>query len=219
MSRAWMPLYVGDYLRDTRDLSTLQHGAYLLLIMHYWQHGALPSEEGQLAAIAGLTPASWRRIGTTIKAKFGENWTHKRIEVELAKADRALMQRRHAGRNGGLRSGVARAVAQGEAIIAAQARAKRALALRGSGNEASAQAEGKPPRTNHNHRIISSSLSEAAGAREEDGGAAAQGVKPVCQWSRQELDALFARRQGAAGEAAPPVPPPPDPPSNERSGA
>jgi uncharacterized protein YdaU (DUF1376 family) len=38
MSRAWMPLYVGDYPRDTRDLDALQHGACLLLIMHYWQH-------------------------------------------------------------------------------------------------------------------------------------------------------------------------------------
>jgi DNA-binding transcriptional regulator YdaS (Cro superfamily) len=26
-----MPLYVGDHLRDTRDLNTLQHGAYLCI--------------------------------------------------------------------------------------------------------------------------------------------------------------------------------------------
>ena len=62
MGRAWMPLYVGDYLRDTRDLNTLQHGAYLLLIMHYWQHDALPSDDARLAAITGLSVAQWRRV-------------------------------------------------------------------------------------------------------------------------------------------------------------
>src|SRR4029077_12691555 len=31
-----------------RDLNTLQHGAYLLLIMHYWQHDALPSDDARL---------------------------------------------------------------------------------------------------------------------------------------------------------------------------
>ena len=70
MGRAWLPLYVGDYLRDTRDLNTLQHGAYLLLIMHYWQHDGLPSDDARLAAIAGLTVAQWRRIREPVQAKF-----------------------------------------------------------------------------------------------------------------------------------------------------
>jgi hypothetical protein len=220
MGRAWMPLYVGDYLRDTRDLNTLQHGAYLLLIMHYWQHDALPTDDARLAAIAGLPVAQWRRIREPVQAKFSEGWRHKRIEAELAKLDRAVMQRRLAGRSGGIRSGIARAVAQGEAIIRAQAEGQRALARSASGREAAGEAEGKQPRTNHNQRVISSSVSSS-----DNGSAPAKPAerkpadyKPANQWSRQELDALFARRTGADGADAPASTPSPDTPSNPETG-
>jgi uncharacterized protein YdaU (DUF1376 family) len=219
MGRAWMPLYVGDYLRDTRDLNTLQHGAYLLLIMHYWQHDALPADDARLAAIAGLSVAQWRRIREPVQAKFSEGWRHKRIEAELAKLDRVVMQRRLAGRSGGIKSGIARAVAQGEAIIRAQAQGKRALHRNPSEPEALAQAERRQPRTNHNHRIVSSSSSQNGVAAEQsfipagpsepvDKGAASnerEGSpgKPANQWSRQELDALFARRRPAGSADAP----------------
>ena len=197
MGRAWMPLYVGDYLRDTRDLNTLQHGAYLLLIMHYWQHDALPTDDARLAAITGLPVAQWRRIREPVQAKFSEGWKHKRIEAELAKTDRALMQRRRAGRSGGIKSGIARAVTQGEAIIRAEAQAKRALHGNSSGPEAGGQAERQQPRTNHNQRSISSSENHVAPGKPES-------RKPANQWSRQELDALSARR-GVAGRAAAPA--------------
>ena len=221
MGRAWLPLYVGDYLRDTRDLNTLQHGAYLLLIMHYWQHDALPTDDARLAAITGLSVAQWRRIREPVQAKFSEGWKHKRIEAELAKADRAFMQRRLAGRSGGVKSGIARAVAQGEAIIRAQADAKRALARSPSGREAGGQAAGKQPRTNHNHRFESSSAASEipAGSCNPIGeeGARNEGApgKPANQWSRQELDALFARRiAGNADAAAQAI----DTPSNPETG-
>jgi uncharacterized protein YdaU (DUF1376 family) len=207
MGRAWMPLYVGDYLRDTRDLNTLQHGAYLLLIMHYWQHNALPADDARLAAITGLSVAQWRRIREPVQAKFAPGWKHKRIEAELAKVDRAFVQRRLAGRNGGIKSGIARAVAQGEAIIRAEAEGKRALARNRSEPEAGGQAERERPRTNHN-QIISSSSSSASFESSSK-------KKPANQWSRAELDALFARRTVADGAEAPARPPDaPDAPSN-----
>lgn len=60
MSRPWMPLYVGNYIADTQHLTTLEHGAYMLLLMHYWMHGELPSDEKRLSLVAKLDPKSWQ---------------------------------------------------------------------------------------------------------------------------------------------------------------
>lgn len=38
-SDVWMPIYCGDYLKDTSDLSLAEHGAYFKLMMAYWQKG------------------------------------------------------------------------------------------------------------------------------------------------------------------------------------
>lgn len=86
MTRPWMPFYVADYLGDTRHLSTLEHGAYLLLIFHYWQRGSLPDDDGRLATIAGLSAEEWGRCRPTIAEFFGPGWTHRRIDDELAAA-------------------------------------------------------------------------------------------------------------------------------------
>ena len=73
MSRAdaWMPLYIGDYMGDTAHLSTEQHGAYLLLLMHQWRRGSIPTDEASLAQITRSTPARWRnRIAPVVMAFF-----------------------------------------------------------------------------------------------------------------------------------------------------
>lgn len=86
MKRQWMPLYVPDYRADTAHLGALEHGAYLLLIMHYWLTGGLPDDEKQLSRIACTTDTEWRRCRPVIEKFFEPGWKHRRIEKELAKA-------------------------------------------------------------------------------------------------------------------------------------
>lgn len=93
MSPPWMPLYVADYLGDTGHLSTIEHGAYLLLIMHYWQTGSLPDDERKLARIARMTGEQWDDVRDTMADMFGPGWTHKRIDAELTHADQVISKR------------------------------------------------------------------------------------------------------------------------------
>lgn len=96
MKRLWMPLYVPDYRADTAHLGALEHGAYLLLIMHYWLTGGLPADDKQLARIACTTDAEWRRCKPIIEKFFEPSWKHGRIERELAKAAEISDKRRGA---------------------------------------------------------------------------------------------------------------------------
>jgi uncharacterized protein YdaU (DUF1376 family) len=111
MSPPWMPWYWGDYHKDTQDLDTTQHGAYMLLIGHYWQHGGLPDCDRELATIAKLSEYKWKKMRETIAKKFKENWRHKRIDAELLKAEHKIIQRSIAGARGGFATAIARAKA------------------------------------------------------------------------------------------------------------
>lgn len=96
MNRTWMPLHIADYLADTGHLSALEHGAYLLLIMHYWKDGRLPADERMLARLAKLTSEQWAESRDMLAALFVEGWRHKRIDEELAKADAIISKRKAA---------------------------------------------------------------------------------------------------------------------------
>jgi uncharacterized protein YdaU (DUF1376 family) len=108
MNRPWMPLYVGDYLGDTGHLTTTQHEAYLLLMMHYWRKGELPDDDRQLSKITKLPLKTWCDYRTTLQDFFYEGWKHKRIDAELAKMVRVSEKRAIAGQKGGLGSALAR---------------------------------------------------------------------------------------------------------------
>lgn len=89
---AWMPIYWGDYAKDTGHLSATHHGAYLMLLKHYWTHAApLPADDAQLWRIACADSLTqWRKIRGVVLAFFEERdglLHHDRVERELAKAE------------------------------------------------------------------------------------------------------------------------------------
>lgn len=95
----YMPLYVADYLADAAHLTTFQHGAYLLLIMTYWQRGQpLPNDDAKLARICRMTAREWARNREVLSDFFAideHEWKHKRIAHELARvADKSLKAKR-----------------------------------------------------------------------------------------------------------------------------
>lgn len=86
----WMPIYIGDYLADTGHLTTEEHGAYLLLMFHYWRKGPLPADERRLSSIAGIAGDAWSNAWAMLKHSFVEAEDgllhHKRIDHELKEA-------------------------------------------------------------------------------------------------------------------------------------
>jgi uncharacterized protein YdaU (DUF1376 family) len=97
-ARPWMPLFVADYLADTGHLSTVEHGAYLLLIMHYWANGGLPTDDQQLRNIAKLSSHNWKKIRGTLQKLFDADWRHKRIDAELKRTEEISEKRSKAAK-------------------------------------------------------------------------------------------------------------------------
>lgn len=85
----WMPIDIGAYLGDTMHLRAAEHGAYFLLLMHYWRNGPLPDDDSKLSGIARMTREEWGEIAPTIREFFTleDGRLHqKRADDERAKA-------------------------------------------------------------------------------------------------------------------------------------
>jgi uncharacterized protein YdaU (DUF1376 family) len=97
----YMPLYVADYLADAAHLTAMQHGAYLLMLMTYWQRGkGLPTDDVQLARIARMGRKEWNANKVELRAFFYEEENllkHGRVEAELAKVQAKSLKCKKAG--------------------------------------------------------------------------------------------------------------------------
>jgi uncharacterized protein YdaU (DUF1376 family) len=103
---AWMPLYWGDYFKDTLHLTLEQHGAYLLLIGAYWQRGrALPDDDSFFAAVTKSSTKKWKMVRPKVEGFFQiseGHWRHERIEKELLRSSERQKSAIANGRAGGL---------------------------------------------------------------------------------------------------------------------
>ena len=192
MNRPWMPLYVGDYLGDTGHLTTTQHGAYLLLMMHYWRKGELPDDDRQLSKIAKLPLRAWCEYRATLQDFFYDGWKHKRIDAELERMMRVSAKRAIAGQKGGLGSALARMKLENSTRSRSSLlpSPSRAIAAPASAHAA----DGVDHSHSHSHQSLSSgkaSSAESPGPQEPP--AAGRAKKPAVIVS-PELAAYVARR-------------------------
>ena len=66
-----MMFYVGDYIASTTHLSTVEHGAYLLILFHYWRTQTAPADDdSRLARIARLSLSEWDSVSVTVRSFF-----------------------------------------------------------------------------------------------------------------------------------------------------
>lgn len=81
--------HIGDYLRDTEELSLMQHGAYLRLMLWYYSTAKpLPNDLDRIYRRTGSTSREEKAaiefvLGEFFKLQDGK-WSHKRIEEEIA---------------------------------------------------------------------------------------------------------------------------------------
>ena len=92
MSFDWFPFNTKDFLANTRRLNTEAKGAYLLLMLDYYEQGeGPPDDDDVLATICELPLETWQRHRRVISPMFeirDGRWRHDRIKSEMEKAER-----------------------------------------------------------------------------------------------------------------------------------
>lgn len=109
----WFPLFVGDYLADTGHLTTEEHGAYLLLLMHQWRTGLIPAASDEQARIVRLSGRRWVKLSPTVLAFFSRaegGFQQMRLERARGEKDKKAQQLSDAARKAGLASAAQRSL-------------------------------------------------------------------------------------------------------------
>lgn len=100
-----LPLWTDAYLGDTTHLTTIEHGAYLLLLMTAWRTRdcQLPDDDRLLARYARLNSQQWKRMRPIIAAFFIVEdgvWRQGRLTDERGAVERHRLQQSEKGKAG-----------------------------------------------------------------------------------------------------------------------
>lgn len=101
-----LPIFTDAYLADTRHLTTEEHGAYLLLLLCAWRTRgcSLKDDDRQLARIAGVGPARWRKLKPVLIDFFTVEqgfWRQKKLTYVYETVSSKVARNRASGARGG----------------------------------------------------------------------------------------------------------------------
>lgn len=100
----WFKFYPGDYKSDTGRLTTVQHGAYILLLLDYYATGEAPPNDDVVLAKITLCDSQneWFAIRKAIARHFEitDVWKHERCEKELLARSAEHTKKSEAGKKG-----------------------------------------------------------------------------------------------------------------------
>jgi len=98
----WMPVYIGDYLGDTTELSAAEHGAYLLLLMHYWlKKGEIGDDIERLSRVCKADEKTCSFILGYYFTHENGNYKNKRADEEMENAEKRRIASSENGKKGG----------------------------------------------------------------------------------------------------------------------
>jgi len=105
MSFAYLPLYTGDYIRDTQHLSCSEHGIYLKMLIHCWdQKGPVPLDERRLMGIVNARSTdeieAMRRVLHEYFVRMDDGWYNRRMQREIERCENISSSRSDAGKKG-----------------------------------------------------------------------------------------------------------------------
>ena len=105
MRFAFLPFYTGDYLRDTRHLSMMEHGAYLMFLTYCWdQRGPIPLDERKQIGIVNARSKeeieAMRAVLREFFVEMDDGWYNRRMQREIERAQALSSKRKLAGIKG-----------------------------------------------------------------------------------------------------------------------